>query len=380
MAQSGGDQSFWSAWPGGVLIAILVGLGIVVQAPFRPARPPEDKLGSASGTGIADARLWQDPFAAANAARKAKREIERDQHRQAVEENGAKVLTCLTNKLAGSSAQDPAQSLSACLAPSPGSSGASQPGEKKAADGSPSIGPLDGLRDKIGDRAKDKGKGKKNILVLGYMVSAGPSAGAAEVRRRVRYATLAGLMAEGFYPDDAEHIFYVSPNNDNFPSLIPYEWLKRDTGESVLVLWLDEDKLTAPSQKLDQVAAEPAPLARLSELLTAIRPNAPHVEFAVIGPADSSTLVAMAIEYGKPGVPCSPLHRLWVLDTAKLWSPSATIPQDKAPFPKPGMTCTAVDARLAISVPGIPTSVAAPHRTRTAGTCPLYPLSALINA
>jgi hypothetical protein len=73
MPQSGNEPSLFGAWPGGLLIALLLGLGAIgwVQAPFNPERPTEPEEGLRSvGVQDVDARLWQDPFTVVAGARK----------------------------------------------------------------------------------------------------------------------------------------------------------------------------------------------------------------------------------------------------------------------------------------------------------------------
>ncbi len=322
MPQSSNDSSLFGAWPGGFLIAILLGLGAMgwVQAPLTPERPPESKEGLRSvGVQDVDARLWQDPFGAAIAARKARQEAKRAEPQCRTVEIGPDARTL--------------QIRGDCPA---------KPGAAPAAD-IHDLGHLSGL---IVARARDLGPkwagvpGIKPVTVLGIMVSGGPSPSAAETRRRYRYAALSALMLEGFLPDDPEHVGYADLGKSGPPQIVPYEWFTRTsdaTGHQALVLlWLDDDGLGAPEQPGANAATTaapgaPRPLAHLSDLLTRLVPPEVTVGFQIIGPAGSGTLEAMAVEYrSRPLAPVpdagatSPPGR-----STRLWSPFATIPQDE---------------------------------------------------
>lgn len=327
MAESSHEPSLFGNWPGGLLIAILLGLGAIgwVQAPFRAERPAEPKEGlDPTGVQDVDARLWQDPFAAVAAARKARPEAKpRDPDCRLVEigPDGRSLMvhgTC------------------------PGASPAERP---SAATGHT----LERLRGQILARAASLGKvpgdgtGRPPVTVLGIMVSAGPSPGAAETRRRYRYAALSALMLEGFLPEDAEHVGYIHLDG-GLPEVVPYEWFTRQTDaprhQALVLLWLDDDGLAAPEQPSAAVdsattSGTPRPLARLSRLLSGLTEpvgTGAKVGLQLIGPAGSGTLQAMAVEcpdylaatQSVPSVP-DPSTRV-----ARIWSPFATIPSGDA--------------------------------------------------
>jgi hypothetical protein len=197
------------------------------------------------------------------------------------------------------------------------------------------------------------------------MVSAGPFPGAAESRRRYRYAALSALMLEEFLPDDAEHVGYVELPKGASPQFVPYEWFTRrpistaDAGSRALVLlWLDDDSLSAPEQPDGiaggpQDAGKPAPLRRISTLLSNLVPEG-NVNFQVIGPAGSGTLQAMATEHQRqptswslrnPGNSEDPV--------VPIWSPFATIPSisaapdpTKPEIPTANIECVKAPVRL----------------------------------
>lgn len=323
MAQSSNEPSLFGSWPGGLLIALLLGLGAIgwVQAPFKAERPTEPKEGlSPTGVQDVDARLWQDPFAAVATARKERKEAKAPESDCRTVEIGPDGRSLLVR--------------GAC----PG--GTPSPRSSTAVDH-----PSDGLQGQILSRAEflsgdqPNGPGRPPVTVLGIMVSAGPSTGAAETRRRYRYAALSALMLEGFLPDDAEHIGYVNLGKAGPPEIVPYEWFTRTWDkarhQALVLLWLDDDSLAAPEQPTGVESATtpgaPRPLARLSRLLsklTATEAAGANVGYELVGPAGSGTLQAMAAEYrdylaAMPSAPppAAPGPRL-----ARLWSPFATIP------------------------------------------------------
>lgn len=103
------------------------------------------------------------------------------------------------------------------------------------------------------------------LVVLALMPGA-DFVGAEEARRRIRYATLAGLLAQDYVPDNAERLslleFDLFGNdgkaNGSTGYRVPYELLTRRDGEDksryaqIALLWVDETAL--PVRKLDAVA------------------------------------------------------------------------------------------------------------------------------
>lgn len=330
MPQSSNEPSLFGAWPGGFLIALLLGLGAIgwVQAPFNPERPTEPEEGLRSvGVQDVDARLWQDPFTVVAEARKDRKGAKADEPECRAVEIGPDGRSLLVR--------------------------GSCPGTGTVARGAPhgvDEHRLDRLHDQILARAEALDTEQAGtpehppVTVLGIMVSAGPSPGAAETRRRYRYAALSALMLEGFLPDDAEHVGYVELGKAGPPEYVPYEWFTRSTDaprrQALVLLWLDDGSLAAPEQP---TAADvnatpqgaPRPLARLSRLLTELTKTGAartSIGFQLVGPAGSGTLEAMTAEYrndlaamlAAPSAP-DPGPRV-----ARLWSPFATIPGDIA--------------------------------------------------
>jgi hypothetical protein len=177
MAEVGNGETWFGAWPG-FLVAFVLTLGaVLVQAPLRPDRPPEVRAGlPALGAQDVDARLWQDPFGAVDAARK------------------------------------PAET---------------QPAETERSNAATGRHDIPWLARQIGNRpACGNPNGEDTspcVEVLAILVDGGPSVGAAERRRRDRYAALSGLMLQGFFPDDPEHIGYVELGVHTPPKYVPFE-------------------------------------------------------------------------------------------------------------------------------------------------------------
>ena len=169
-----------------------------------PARRPSEGLRSV-GVQDVDARLWQDPFAAVIGGPQG------PQGGQGPESPSA-----------GRWRSVPTVAPCWCAAPAPGT--ALTPRERRAR---PATTTWTTCRDKSCARAEALGKERAGVpdnppvTVLGIMVSAGPSPGAAETRRRYRYAALSALMLEGFLPDDAEHVGLCRPRQGRATGVRP---------------------------------------------------------------------------------------------------------------------------------------------------------------
>lgn len=162
------------------------------------------------------------------------------------------------------------------------------------------------------------------LILLGLMPGA-DFVGAEEARRRIRYATLAGLLAQGYMPDNAERLSLLefdlltpglvsstavtqNPGAARGSYVVPYELLslREQRGMSasgarpepnparysrVAVLWIDESSL--PLRKLDALARLVDRLMGLTALDAAGRrkldsPSLPQL--AVIGPSSTDAL------------------------------------------------------------------------------------------
>lgn len=261
-----------------VLVVGLAGAFAASQRPFQDVRPldsaaPAYRHATAEDQDV-EARQWQDPFSAVAIARRA--------------------------HPAGQAKAD-----------EKGSPAAQQPGENQHT-----------IARLVADLHDRPGTA---VLVLGAMVSGAPYADDIETRRRTRYAVLAGLSAEGYVPDDNEHVGYVTL--PAFPAgtlrvhdIAAYEWLHRESpvdvarGARVLLLWLDQDGFRG------------APLGRFSALVDSIAPreavSSPITE-VILGPADSDGLKAMSGELDQdPGKACSFLAA--PMRDISIYSPRAT--------------------------------------------------------
>jgi hypothetical protein len=195
----------------------------------------------------------------------------------------------------------------------------------------------------------DRPSGKPD-LVLVVSVSGAPYADDQEGRRRRRYAVLAGLDAEGFVPEDAQHIGFYWPNQpgppqqgpipavdravlryessprpsataQRSPAVVPYEWFKprperpnvKTKYRRILLLWFNEDVLAAPAEQpsspeplepktagagspTPKASPRTAPLQQYARLLCGYlkQPNPGGVK--ILGPQLSTTLKAMVDE------------------------------------------------------------------------------------
>jgi hypothetical protein len=165
------------------------------------------------------------------------------------------------------------------------------------------------------------------LIIMGLLPGA-DFVGAEEARRRIRYATLAGLLAQDYVPDNAERLSLLEFNllkpadaaasqpgavqaKDNF--IVPYELLtaraehrrKPDAAESdkprryaqVALLWVDETSL--PNRKLDGLARLTQQLmgsyARQKAALSGA--NGQRLpSLAVIGPSSTDALRAALLD------------------------------------------------------------------------------------
>ena len=155
-----------------------------------------------------------------------------------------------------------------------------------------------------------------DLHILAVMVPGGPYPEDRETRIRSRYAVISGLSNAGYIPIDSQHIGYMDyaslcekklqgyrlqDDVCDMPATIPYEWFKpnetfgvneitRRISKNVLVMWLDDNELSSkrPLYMLDRLSKE---LSRKSKVSTGKEPL--RIKFDVLGPATSTTLVAM---------------------------------------------------------------------------------------
>ena len=136
-------------------------------------------------------------------------------------------------------------------------------------------------------------------------VSGAPYSEDHELRRRQRYAIVAGLERQGFVPRDPEHLGFFwprvigkSPNRtsevvsfERMPEVVPFEWFDKNNNP-LLLLWFDEDVLNGspsfPLKGFDEFFCR--------TLRTGVPSSFRWGKALVLGPGSSTTLNAMAKE------------------------------------------------------------------------------------
>jgi hypothetical protein len=228
------------------MLALFTALGVIVyvQAPLKGIRPSMPAIEERSQK--IGARLWQDPFQAVLDQIKTK--------------NGPKPAALCAFK---------------------------EPILMEAAP----------LLKEINDHWDNQG----NITILGVMVFGAPYEEEMEIRLRKRYAVLSGLDSSGFIAEDPEHLGYVrifqskqeceeANIQPSLSTIMPFEWFISDNQtKSVLLLWINDDVF------------QNNPLEKLAILITQLRSQAKNarLEFKLIGPAGSKTLLEMLKEVQK---------------------------------------------------------------------------------
>lgn len=229
-------------------VVLLTGAVIVKQLPLTASRPisSETAVSRSAIEQDVDARLWQDPFAAAG-------EHQEDLYKS---KDGVRV--------------SPTQAATAQHQPF------DLPLQAASAD---------------------------EMVVVVAPVFGGPRVDEAEHRRRTRYAMLSGLNVseDKYVPDEAEHIGYFelpdppSPRRHGLPEIVPYEWFrsaregdltKPVRSKRLVLLWFDEWGLTdKPLRKIGDVLSRlKVPCGSISQL---------RLKVIVLGPVSSGTVRAM---------------------------------------------------------------------------------------
>ncbi len=142
-------------------------------------------------------------------------------------------------------------------------------------------------------------------IVVVAPVSGAPYSEDHELRRRQRYAIVAGLERQGFIPRDPEHLGFFwprvigkSPNRtsevvpfERMPEVVPFEWFDKNNNP-LLLLWFDEDVLNGspsfPLKGFDEFFCR--------TLRTGVPSSFRWGKALVLGPGSSTTLNAMAKE------------------------------------------------------------------------------------
>jgi hypothetical protein len=158
----------------------------------------------------------------------------------------------------------------------------------------------------------DQNKRIDDTLVVLALMPGADFVGAEEARRRIRYATLAGLLAQDYVPDNAERLSLLEfklldadatgKAGASTGYMVPYELLslRRENGDDppsryaqVALLWVDETAL--PLRKLDAVARLTEQLmGRQARARAQVRFAADHPDalprLAVVGPSSTDAL------------------------------------------------------------------------------------------
>jgi len=219
-----------------VVLALLAGLVFTHSLPYQDERPSIHPLQTRyAAAQDVDARLWQDPFAAVDAAS---------------EETPVEKLVIVTS-----------------------------PDDKTVRlDTSLSSHSLDQIY-----------KGKifipgEEITILAVTLPGDSYQEAAEQRMRRRYAVLSALANQHSAPQDEQHIGYFHPEPENgLQKRVAFEWWSLpDDKKKVLLLWVDESSLLGcPNTKLKKL---------LSQASQEIKQNESVFNYAVIGPNTSTLL------------------------------------------------------------------------------------------
>jgi hypothetical protein len=300
-------------WGSIAVVAAFVSSTFLVQQAFQPLRPA-DKERSAPQQGAVlevEARLWEDPFAAARRYETERFDRCDKKANSTVLRAAAKVLTV------------PGQN--AALASNPASAAASdvQPAE------------CDDLL--IRERRKplrliealdrNRNHDLTESLVVVVTLPGNAFVGAEESRRRTRYAVLAGLQAQGLAPDDAEHFgllqFDLQSGDRLRPMRVPYEMFslqptlrgdavgdrKSHSYEQAALLWVDETSL--PQPRLDALASLLGALMKAPEGWNKKRPTEGDAKpnlpaLVLIGPSSSDGLRASLVDLDRAANRCPP--------------------------------------------------------------------------
>ena len=263
--------------PGLLVILAMVGVLVFPTGPLETLRPPNPNLADQTFSDQqATARLWQDPFEAA------------EQHLKS--QAGVPAPAAAPRRLRDLSPQTGGGVWGAPILDTDWLAAATLVPDRGTLDWLALT--ADGHADAVNlqpCRPADQAQ------VLAVLAEAGPYAESAESRLRIRYAILSALDVSGYQPVDATHVGYFQPVGDPaLPKLVPYERLERKaadgTSESLMLLWLDGAIFKRePSRRIRAVVdAIPATVLR-RECIAGER-------IGVLGPAGSDGLAALLKE------------------------------------------------------------------------------------
>jgi hypothetical protein len=296
------------------IVALFLSTAYMAQDGFDQLRQaePEAVKRKALLPGNVDARLWEDPLAAL--------QRHRERLREQCPPSKPEANPPADGAVPGNAPPQEARCRHTPTSPADFARGV------PAADGSS----VNALRD--------------DDTVLAVLVPGAPFVGAEEARRRMRYAVLNGLAAEGFVPVESERIGLLrmpvcatlACGEPSPPLLdVPYETLEAESfktdsvprdrglaaaqpGRRVVVLWLDDSALG--ERWLSALAALFHDLSGSS--------NSTMPQLRIIGPTYSGAIVqalndlrSMADEVGRPG---RAARRWQSLSRARMISPAAT--------------------------------------------------------
>ena len=278
----------WFSNPLPIVMVVLLAAGVLVKnVPLESARPidPERVKFVATSQQDVEARLWQDPFAA----------VEKY-------EDGSKQAGMPTANI-------PMMPLTRYFFKTP-----------------PAAHTPEVLHERI---QMLQHPDTNRLTIVAVSVFGGSFNEAAESRRRMRFAVVSALGFHDYHPENSEalgyfHIDLPESKLNGIKLTVPYEWFeKRDKSSNVLVLWLNEDKLSSE------------PLTKLQALIAELTPNQPAhsnngLTFKLIGPAGSAMLMELvpAISRALPNSATREKHDPMVLEsgsTLHVYAPGATI-------------------------------------------------------
>ena len=319
------------------VVALILGLLVIPQEPFKASRPPKtpEKTNSAlHEREDVQARLWQDPFSAVMIHRSP--DMESDPHGHRVTDLAEQIIH----------------------------------------------------------------KNSDEIVVLGVMVNGGPYAEDVEARTRFRYAALSALGELGYVPEDSEHIgyletlwlnlkpyelwlmellpylwiesegplspqvlllrlkdrgFYGEPDKPWAMKLVPYEWFECESSESekhvssqVLVLWLNDNSFNGkPLRKLSNLTGLLNDEVEITSAAT--EKNAPILKYKVLGPASSTNLRAIIKEKDLDGEHKKNLKNVQIFSWMATVDPEKLIPEEKCKKGVPDSLAAAIEKKCRIS-------------------------------
>ncbi|QOJ19424.1 MAG: hypothetical protein HRU77_01165 [Gammaproteobacteria bacterium] len=201
------------------------------------------------------------------------------------------------------------------------------------------------------------------VIILAVMVPGGPYAEDREMRLRSRYATISALLAQGYVPEDADHIGFIhfakfckktinktgqtqkeTPDICNLPAVMPYEWFDnlettkraKDRPGKVLVLWLDNDAFYRADKPLYMIdllnSLITTAYKKTSEIdkKSSTKSDAPipEINFHIIGPSNSDTLEKIYQEVSRLDTEIREKNHYKHLSNSYLYTASATATQD----------------------------------------------------